>query len=77
MAKSKRATCSLLWSRDFDGERLSQEEDVEIILDSRNRPVLMLQTKKGEIVPFGEASCEFTAAEGEGDLSLEYRRAEH
>jgi uncharacterized protein YhfF len=76
-AKVKHATCSLLWSWDFDGQRLPQEGDIEIVLDFRNRPVLLLQTKKVEIVPFGEISCEFAAAEGEGDLSLEYWRAEH
>ncbi|HTR06998.1 MAG TPA: ASCH domain-containing protein [Paraburkholderia sp.] len=70
-AKVKRGTCSLLWSWEFDGECLPQEGDIEIVLDVRNRPVLLLQTMKVEIVPFAKISTEFAAAEGEGDLSLE------
>ncbi|RKP43903.1 ASCH domain-containing protein [Trinickia fusca] len=76
-AKVKRATCSLLWSWEFDGERLPQEGDIEIVLDFCNRPVLLLQTTKVEMVPFAKVSSEFAAAEGEGDLSIEYWRAEH
>ncbi|WP_233217346.1 ASCH domain-containing protein [Trinickia dabaoshanensis] len=76
-AEVKRATCSLLWSWEVDGERLPQEGDIEIVLDFSSRPVLLLQTTKVEIAPFSNVSSEFAAAEGEGDLSLEYWRAEH
>ena len=76
-AEVKRATCSLLWSWEVDGERLPQEGDIEIVLDFSSRPALLLQTTKVEIAPFSNVSSEFAAAEGEGDLSLEYWRAEH
>lgn len=76
-AKVKHATCSLLWSWDFDGEHLPQEGDIEIVLDFCNCPVLLLRTTKVELVPFSEVTSEFAAAEGEGDLSLDYWRAEH
>jgi uncharacterized protein YhfF len=77
VARVKRATCSLLWSWEFDGERLPQEGDIEIVLDFRDRPVLLLRTTKVEIIAFENVPSEFAAAEGEGDLSLEYWQAEH
>ncbi|KGR96408.1 MULTISPECIES: ASCH domain-containing protein [Burkholderia] len=76
-ARVKRCTSSLLWSWEFDGERLPREGDIEIVLDFRNRPVLLLRTTKVEIVPFEKVSGEFAAAEGEGDRSLECWRVEH
>lgn len=76
-SKVKRSTCSLLWSWEHDGEPLPQEGDIEIVLGFRNRPVLLLRTTKVELVPFEKVSSEFAAAEGEGDLSLEFWRAEH
>jgi uncharacterized protein YhfF len=76
-ANIKRATCSLLWSWEFDDERLPQEGDIEIVLDFCDNPVLLLRTTRVEIVDFEKISREFAAAEGEGDLSLEFWRAEH
>jgi uncharacterized protein YhfF len=77
VARVKRATCSLLWSWEFDGERLPQEGDIEIVLDFLNRPVLLLRTTEVEVVAFENVPSEFAAADGEGDLSLEYWQAEH
>lgn len=76
-SKVKRSTCSLLWSWEHDGEPLPQEGDIEIVLGFRNRPALLLRTTKVELVPFEKVSSAFAAAEGEGDLSLEFWRAEH
>ncbi|WP_288831121.1 ASCH domain-containing protein [uncultured Paraburkholderia sp.] len=76
-ATVKRGTSSLLWSWEFDGEPLPEEGDIEIVLDFRNRPALLLRATKVEIVPFEKVSSEFAAVEGEGDLSLEFWRAEH
>jgi uncharacterized protein YhfF len=76
-ANIKRATCSLLWSWGFDDERLPQEGDIELVLDVGDTPVLLLRTTTVEIVSFEKISREFAAAEGEGDLSLEFWRAEH
>jgi len=76
-AKTKRATSSLLWSWEMEGERLPSEGDIEIVLDYSGEPALLLRTTKVDVVSFEQISSEFARAEGEGDLSLESWRARH
>jgi uncharacterized protein YhfF len=73
----KRATCSLLWSWEFEGDPLPKAGDIEIVLDWDRRPALVLRTAAVDIVPFARVSAEFAASEGEGDLSLSNWQAEH
>ncbi|CAN7742662.1 ASCH domain-containing protein [Caballeronia sp. 15715] len=73
----KRATCSLLWSWEFEGDALPKAGDIEIVLDWHGQPALVLQTATVEITPFARVSAEFAASEGEGDLSLSYWQKEH
>jgi uncharacterized protein YhfF len=74
---TKRGTCSLLWSWEFEGEALPQAGDIGIVLDYFDHPVMIQRTTRVEIVPFNEVSAEFAASEGEGDLSLAYWRKAH
>ena len=74
---TKRGTCSLLWSWEFEGEALPQVGDIGIVLDYLDHPVMIQRTTRVEIVPFNEVSAEFAASEGEGDLSLAYWRKAH
>lgn len=51
--------------------------DHEITLSWDGHPVCILQTVQVEVIPFSEVRADFAAAEGEGDLSLEWWRAAH
>ncbi len=73
----KRATCSLLWSWEFESDALPIAGDIEIVLNWDSRPALVLRAATVEIVPFARVSAEFAASEGEGDLSLSNWQAEH
>lgn len=73
----KRATCSLLWSWEFDGEAIPAEGDVEVVHSFEGQPVLIRRATRVDITPFGAVQPEFAAAEGEGDRSLQYWRTEH
>lgn len=74
---TKRATSSLLWSWEFEGDALPKAGDIEIVLDWDSRPALVLRTATVEIVSFARVSAEFAASEGEGDLSLSNWQVEH
>lgn len=76
-AGTKRGTCSLLWSWDYDGEAIPKTGDIEIVLDWNQRPALVLRTTTVKIIPFDCVTEAFAASEGEGDLSLSYWRTEH
>ncbi|CAN7707290.1 ASCH domain-containing protein [Caballeronia sp. LjRoot31] len=73
----KRATCSLLWSWEFEDDALPKAGDIEIVLDWHSRPALVRRAATVEIVPFARVSAGFAASEGEGDLSLSYWQTEH
>ncbi len=77
LAGSKRATCSLLWSYEFDGDAVPTLKDIEIVLDWHGRPALVRQVTGVEIVPFDCITDDFAASEGEGDCSLSYWQKEH
>jgi uncharacterized protein YhfF len=63
------------WS--VSGARLPMPGDNEITLNWDGRPVCILETIELNIVRFCDVTPEFAAAEGEGDLSLEWWRAAH
>ena len=71
----KRATSSLLWA--YDLEPLPAAGDIEIVLDYDGRPAAILALTEVTVLPFSDVSPSFAAAEGEGDLSLDYWRNVH
>lgn len=73
----KRATCSLLWSWEFEDDALPKAGDIEIVLDWHSRPTLVRRAATVEIIPFARVTAAFAASEGEGDLSLSYWQTEH
>jgi len=77
LAGTKRGTCSLLWSWEFDGETRPIAGDLEIVLDYADHPILIRRITHVEIVSFKNVSADFAASEGEGDLSLDYWRRAH
>ncbi|MBA0038906.1 ASCH domain-containing protein [Pantoea sp. BIGb0393] len=48
-----------------------------IILNGQGDPVCVIRMLSLRLVPFSDVTEEFARKEGEGDLSLEYWRAEH
>jgi uncharacterized protein YhfF len=74
---TKTATASLLWEYQAEGESLPQAGDISMILDSRDRPVCLIQTVQVEVKPFDQVDAAFAFDEGEGDRSLDYWREVH
>ncbi len=77
VAGIKGATAGALWAYEAEGEPLPQAGDHNIITDWEGRARAVIRTTVVEVVPFGEVTAEFAAAEGEGDGSLEYWREAH
>lgn len=74
---TKTATCSSMAEYELDGEPLPNEGERWIVLDGGDTPACIIETFSIEITPFNEVSADFAAAEGEGDLSLEYWTEAH
>ena len=77
LAGVKRATASLLWSYEAEGEPLPAVGDLGIVTDWDGRARCVIRTTSVEVVPFEEVTQEFAEIEGEGDGSLGYWRAAH
>ena len=77
MAGAKRATAGALWSYEHEGDPLPQPGEYSVILDGADEARCIIRTDSVDVVPFEQVSVEFAAAEGEGDLSLEYWREGH
>jgi uncharacterized protein YhfF len=77
LEEKKRATAGLLWAAEKDGTAPPSPGSLSIITNWSGRPICVIETTSVEIVPFGEVTEEFAAAEGEGDGSLSYWRATH
>jgi len=69
---TKRATTGSVWSFEAEGKRLPQQGDLSIVTNWSGKPQCVIETQAVEIVPFGEVTAEFAAAEGEGDGSLSF-----
>ena len=73
----KQATASLLWRYQSDDQRPPQRGDLSVVTDWEGMPLCVIETTEVEIRPFEGVTEAFAAAEGEGDLSLEYWREAH
>lgn len=72
----KTATCSALSVYGSDLP-ITQPGSVEVVLDGQGVPRAVIRIVSVDIRRFNEMDAEFAAAEGEGDRSLAYWRAEH
>jgi uncharacterized protein YhfF len=77
LAGVKRATAALVWGLEAEGKRPPRPGDLSIVTDWSGKPLCVIETTGTEVVPFEEVSETFAAAEGEGDKTLQYWRAEH
>lgn len=74
---SKRATASLPWTFEFDGQPIPVVGDYSIITDWNGIAHCIIQTTKHKVFPFDQVSEEFARKEGEGDLTLAYWHKAH
>ncbi|MGE5674965.1 MAG: ASCH domain-containing protein [Mycobacterium leprae] len=73
----KTATTSAVWSLEHNGEPIPRIGDYSVITDGAGRARRVIRTTAVAVMPFSEVGAEFAAAEGEGDLSLDYWRTGH
>lgn len=73
----KTATCSAYDLYQIDNERIPQEGDYSVILNSKEEAVCIIRTLKVYVTEFCQVSEEHAFKEGEGDRSLEYWRKVH
>lgn len=73
----KRATCSLKAAYDLEGEPLPEVGRLLMVLDWNQTPVCIVKITEVSVCRFNEVTAEFAYAEGEGDRSYEWWRAEH
>ncbi|MCM3721824.1 MULTISPECIES: ASCH domain-containing protein [Solibacillus] len=62
----KRATCSSFPLYELEEESLPEVGDYQIVLNSHDEPVAIIQSYSIEIYPFNEVPVDFALAEGEG-----------
>ena len=73
----KTATASVYELYKFENEPLPQVGTFDIILNSRNRAVCIIEITKVSVLPFNEVSADHAFKEGEGDKSLAYWQQVH
>lgn len=73
----KRATASLYYLYEIEGDTLPEDGDLSIITNWYGQAQCIIETKKVTIVPFKEVTEEFANIEGEGDKSLKYWQEVH
>lgn len=74
----KRATTSLKWIYDyFPNEKIPKKGDFSIVLDSKQRPVCIIETVEVKTVRYCDVDDKYASIEGEGDQSLNYWREVH
>lgn len=74
---SKTATAGALWDYEHEGETFPRVGDLEILLDGSERPRVLIEVTRVEVVPFDEVSEEHARLEAEGDGSLAHWRDVH
>lgn len=73
----KTATASAYDLYEVDNEPLPQVGSYDVILDSHDEAVCIIEITKVTIVPFKEVSAEHAFKEGEGDRTLTWWRSVH
>lgn len=73
----KTATASAYDLYALEDEPLPQEGTFDVILDSQNQAVCIVEITKVSVQPFNQVSAEHAFKEGEGDKSLAYWRQVH
>ena len=74
---SKTATASAYDLYALEDESLPQEGTFDVILDSQNQAVCIVEITKVSVQPFNQVSAQHAFKEGEGDKSLVYWRQVH
>lgn len=73
----KTATSSLVSDYDVEGEPLPEPGELELLLNSNDRGVAVLETIAVTIVPLSDIPWSHVVAEGEGHTSLTDWRRDH
>ncbi|WP_150202936.1 ASCH domain-containing protein [Streptococcus constellatus] len=73
----KTATASAYELYKLENEPLPQAGSFDVILDSQDRAVCIVEITKVSVLPFNEVSAGHAFKEGEGDKSLGYWRQIH
>ena len=73
----KTATASAYDLYALEDEPLPQEGKFDVILDSQNQAVCIVEITKVSVQPFNQVSAPHAFKEGEGDKSLAYWRQVH
>ena len=73
----KTATSSAFDLYAVGNEPLPKENELRVILDSKENAICIIETTKVEVIPFKEVSEDHAYKEGEGDKSLAYWRQVH
>ena len=73
----KTATASAYDLYALEDEPLPQEGTFDVILDSQNQAVCIVEITKVSVQPFNQVSADHAYKEGEGDKSLAYWRQVH
>lgn len=74
---TKTATASAYDLYELDEEELPQVGSYDIILDSNDEAICIIEITKVDIVPFKDVSADHAFKEGEGDKTLEWWRRAH
>lgn len=74
---TKTATASAFDLYELEGEPLPKVGSYDIILDSQDDAVCIIEITKVSVVPFKDVSADHAFKEGEGDRSLAYWRQVH
>ncbi|WP_438836335.1 ASCH domain-containing protein [Streptococcus pluranimalium] len=74
---TKTATASALDLYELEGEPLPKVGSYDIVLDSQDDAVCIIEITKVSVVPFKDVSADHAFKEGEGDRSLAYWRQVH
>ena len=73
----KTATASAYDLYALEDESLPQEGKFDVILDSQNQAVCIVEITKVSVQPFNQVSAQHAFKEGEGDKTLAYWRQVH
>ena len=73
----KCGTTSLYQLYEIENERIPQVDEISVILDSEEKPIVTIKNTQVEILKFKEVTEQHAFTEGEGDKSLDYWRNAH